>query len=121
MNSINIDKPSDVKKAAGSLKSQLVLMPTIAEDMICKVLKSGADKYGAWNWRLTGLEMGTYVSAIKRHLAAIHEGEWIDPESGNPHIAHIAASCCILMDAEKMGCLDKQVIKPERKDIKSGC
>jgi len=90
-------------------------MPTIAEDFICQVLSNGASKYGAWNWRLTGLEVATYISAIKRHLAAIHRGEWIDPESGCPHVAHIGASCCILMDADAMGVLDKEVIKPEVK------
>jgi hypothetical protein len=85
-------------------------MPPVAEHYICEVLQSGADKYGAWNWRLSGIQMATYVSAIKRHLAAIHAGEWLDPESGKPHIAHIAASACIIMDADVNGNLDKQVV-----------
>lgn len=110
-----MSKPTDVKKAAGSVKPQLVLMPPVAEEKICEVLKFGADKYGAWNFRLTGVEMSTYVSAIKRHLAAVHRGEWIDPESGVPHLAHIAASCCICLDADAMGVLDKEVVKPEVK------
>lgn len=105
----------DIKKAAGLKKTQLVLMPPAAEEMICQVLQSGADKYGAWNWRLSGVEAATYISAIKRHLAAIHSGEWNDPESGKPHIAHIAASASIMLDAEHHGRLALNVVKPEIK------
>lgn len=90
-------------------------MPPAAEEMICQVLQSGADKYGAWNWRLSGVEAATYISAIKRHLAAIHSGEWNDPESGKPHIAHIAASASIMLDAEHHGRLALNVVKPEIK------
>lgn len=108
------ERTEDVKKAAGMVKPQLVLMPPIAEELICKVLASGAAKYGEWNWRLSGVEMTTYVSAIKRHLAAVHSGEWLDPESGVPHVAHIAASCCILMDADNLGLLDREVVKPKQ-------
>jgi len=103
----------DIKKAAGLKKTQLVLMPPTAEDMICQVIQSGADKYGAWNWRMSGIETSTYISAIKRHLAAIHSGEWLDPESGKPHIAHIAASACIMMDADSQGRLKRVVVNPE--------
>lgn len=107
------NKPKDVKKAAGQIKPQLVLMPPVAEEMICRVLQSGSAKYGVWNWRLSSVEMQTYVSAIKRHLAAIHRGEWHDLESGLPHIAHIAASCCIVMDADEHQVLEHQVVNPE--------
>lgn len=103
----------DVKKAAGAKKAQLVLMPPIAEHYICEVLQSGAEKYGEWNWRISGVEVSTYISAIKRHLAAIHAGEWLDPESRKPHIAHIGASACILLDADNQNKLDKQAVHPE--------
>ena len=101
--------PVDVKKVAGSGKPQLCLMPPVFEEGVCGVLSHGAEKYGEWNWRETGVEMVTYVSAIKRHLAAIHRGEWIDPESGYPHIAHIGASCAIAMDADAFGLLKRSV------------
>jgi len=108
-----IDTTPDIKKAAGLRKTQLVLMPPVAEDLICQVLQSGAEKYGAWNWRLSGIETSTYISAIKRHLAAIHAGEWIDPESDKPHIAHIAAGACIMMDSDSLGGLKRIVVEPE--------
>jgi hypothetical protein len=59
----------------------------------------GADKYGPWNWRETGVCASTYVNAILRHLNAWRDGEDLDPESGISHLAHIACSANILMDA----------------------
>ena len=104
-----LSKPVDVKKVTGSVKPQLCLMPPAFEEGVCGVLHHGGEKYGLWNWRKTGVEMATYVSAIKRHLAAIHRGEWIDPESGYPHVAHIGASCAIAMDADAFGLLKRSV------------
>jgi len=101
--------PPDVKREAGLRKPQLVLMPPIAEELTCKVLGGGAIKYGPWNWRESGVEVATYISAIKRHLAAIHRGEWLDAESGLPHMAHVAASACIVLDADEHGCLNRDV------------
>lgn len=99
----------DVKKAAGDAKPQLWLMPPAAEEAICAVLKHGADKYGVFNWRKSGVKVQTYISAMKRHMAAVHRGEWLD-QSGQPHIAHIAASCVLMLDADEHGKLDKEVV-----------
>jgi hypothetical protein len=67
------------------------------------VHKLGADKYGAWNWRETGVCASTYVNAILRHLNAWRDGEDLDPESGISHLAHVACSANILMDAGYCG------------------
>ena len=40
-----------------------------------------------------------------RHLNAWRDGEDLDPESGLSHIAHIATSCNILLDAAACGTL----------------
>ena len=68
--------------------------------------KLGADKYGPFNWRLTGVCASTYVHAILRHLNAWRNGEDTDPESGRSHIAHVACCCNILLDAAACGTLD---------------
>jgi len=81
------------------------LLPPHALEQIAWVHKLGATKYGAYNWRVTGVCASTYVSAIMRHLNAWRDGEDLDPESGRSHIAHIAASCNILLDAEHCGTL----------------
>ena len=65
--------------------------------------KLGADKYGIFNWRQTGVCASTYISAIMRHLDQWRDGEDMDAESGYSHIAHIAASCNILLDAQHCG------------------
>lgn len=108
---ITVSNPANPKQAYGDKKVPLHLMPPIAEILTCVALREGAIKYGAWNFRDTRVELMTYVGAIKRHLAAIIDGEWIDPDDvvmpdgtivdlpKKPHIAGLLASAAILADA----------------------
>lgn len=93
----------DPKRNAGKLKTPLGLIPASAMEETAKVHALGAEKYGPWNWRDTGVNAMTYVHAILRHLNAWRDGEDIDSESCVSHIAHIAASCNILIDATSCG------------------
>ena len=90
---------NDPKGAAGALKTPLGLIPPYAMEQTAWVHKLGASKYGIFNWRSTGVCASTYVHAIMRHLNAWRDGEDLDPESGISHLAHIACSCNIMMDA----------------------
>lgn len=90
----------DPKGAAGARKTPLSLIPSSAMNEIALVHKFGADKYGVYNWRENGVSATTYVNAIMRHLNAWRDGEDLDEESGLSHIAHIACSCNILIDAD---------------------
>lgn len=104
---------SDPKGDAGKRKTPLGLIPASAMEEAARVHALGADKYGPWNWRDTGVSAMTYVHAIMRHLNAWRDGEDIDNESGVSHIAHIAASCNILIDAAACGKLiDDRSKKP---------
>ena len=94
---------NDPKGAAGAIKVPLGLIPPHAMEQTAWVHKLGADKYGPWNWRETSVCASTYVNAILRHLNAWRDGEDLDPESGISHLAHIACSANILMDAEYCG------------------
>lgn len=95
---------TDPKGEAGKLKCPLHLLPPAAMSQTAWVLALGAHKYGPWNWRGSKvIEAMTYVGAIMRHLSAWTSGEDLDPESGKSHLAHIAASCSILMDATHVG------------------
>lgn len=94
---------TDPKGEAGKLKCPLHLLSPIAMAQIAWVLALGAIKYGPWNWRGNKVEAMTYVGAIMRHLGAWVSGEDIDPESGRSHLAHIAAGCNILLDAQHVG------------------
>jgi hypothetical protein len=98
-------KPLDPKGDAGKLKPQLQLIPPALNQETAKALALGADKYGPWNWRDNKVEIMTYIGAMKRHLDCILEGEDIDPESGAHHLGHVAASCGIVLDAQKRGTL----------------
>lgn len=90
---------NDPKGAAGALKTPLGLIPPYAMEQTAWVHKFGASKYGPFNWRDTGVCASTYINAIMRHLNAWRDGEDLDPESGISHLAHIACSCNIMMDA----------------------
>ena len=96
---------NDPKGAAGALKAPMHLIPPYALEQTAWVHDFGAGKYGPYNWRKTGVCATTYVSAIMRHLNAWRDGEDLDPESGMSHIAHIASSCNILLDAGHCGTL----------------
>lgn len=87
------DKLSEGRKNdSGKLRFSLV--PQQALWAIVKVLEHGAAKYEEHNWRKVSNWRERYFNASMRHLAAWFRGEWSDPESGLPHLAH--AGCCIL-------------------------
>ena len=102
MNSLS---DTDPKGYAGSLKAPLHLLPPVAMEQIAWVLKHGAERYGKYNWRDNKVCMTTYISAMRRHLGSWQDGEDLDPDSGISHLAHIAASAMILLDAERCGTL----------------
>ena len=105
---------NDPKGAAGALKTPLGLIPPYAMEQTAWVHKLGAEKYGPFNWRKTGVCASTYVNAILRHLNAWRDGETVDPESGISHLAHVACSCNILLDAGFCGTLqdDRNITPP---------
>lgn len=95
----------DPKAAAGKLKAPLWLNPPAAEEAMALALALGAEKYGAWNWRTNKVCRSTYISAMKRHIGKILDGEEIDPESGAHHLGHVMANCAIILDAARHGTL----------------
>lgn len=64
------------------------------------VMKHGADKYGYRNYTVSPCKIRTYVGAVQRHLDAVKLGEDLDPDSGQPHWAHIAACCAVVLGAQ---------------------
>jgi hypothetical protein len=94
-------KECDPKAESGNKKTPLQLLPPVFNEKVSKALGAGASKYGAWNWRRASVKSSTYIGAIRRHLDAWMDGEDDDPESGECHLAHVAASCAVVMDARK--------------------
>lgn len=80
------------------------------------VLTFGARKYAADNWR-GGINYTRLIASMHRHLAAIQENQDIDPESGLPHVYHIACNCQFLgwMMVNRPDLDDRY--KPEKSDV----
>lgn len=87
------------KQLYGDKKIPLHRVPPALLIFAAMGLADGARKYGPFNWRETKIETVTYYAATLRHLTAWFDGEDLDPDSGNPHLAHAIASLAILVDA----------------------
>lgn len=97
------DRGENPKDLLGDKKPPLWLVPGPFLVMLAKVMRLGAHKYGAYNWREKKVRATVYVSAAQRHLAALLDGEDIDPESGESHAAHVGACMAIYCDALATG------------------
>lgn len=96
-------KATNPKDLVGSGKLPIHLWPTTATELGSLGLLDGMLKYGRQNWRAAGIRYSIYHDAINRHLSAVWEGEWEDPDSGLPHWAHILACAAIVTDAYATG------------------
>jgi hypothetical protein len=100
------------KAGMGRQKINFSTVPAVSQLYIAAAMDFGAIKYGWHNWRTIAIDEHVYTAALERHLNAIKAGEYIDPESGLPHWAHIAAGCCIVMDAENAEKLNRPLKAP---------
>jgi hypothetical protein len=76
-------------------KVPLDLLDPVALEGLAKVLQFGVKKYASHNWR-GGIAWSRLVAALLRHTFAILRGEYIDPESGLPHIDHVQCTAMFL-------------------------
>ena len=75
------------------------LLPLDATEKVVEVLTHGAEKYSRDNWKEVPNAENRYYSAMMRHVVSFRRGEYLDPESGLPHLAH--AICCLLFLLER--------------------
>lgn len=99
--------PPNPKQRFGDMKRRVDLVPPALTLGAAKAFAEGAEKYGAFNWRVRAVEAMTYVGAGIRHLQAYLDGEDIDPESkhGKLHLEGAAACIAILLDCTYAGSL----------------
>jgi len=64
-------------------------------DGACRVFAYGAGKYAAWNWA-KGMAWSVPLGCALRHMQAVLDGEFIDDESGLPHIDHVFSNIVML-------------------------
>lgn len=93
---IRIEVMSDFMKF-DSGKPRVFLVPGSLVNEVGKVVTYGAKKYKVNNWRNVKSQE-PYLNALERHLIAFKSGETHDPESGLPHIAHIACNAAFLLE-----------------------
>jgi hypothetical protein len=85
-------------------KPDLSLVSPWFKEGVARALMFGEKKYGRWNY-LGGFEIHRLLSSAERHLDAIKKGEDVDPESGEPHWAHLAANVQMICDCAVYGTL----------------
>jgi hypothetical protein len=93
-----LESPPAVGMKFDTGKPRWDLMPPIAEKAVVDVLTYGAGKYAPENWRKVEGWRWRYWRAAKGHIWKWATGEWLDEESGQPHLAH--AICCLLFIIE---------------------
>ena len=93
------------KDLVGAKKAALRYVPPAVEIEASGPMEDGAKKYGPYNWREQPVSMMTYIEAIKRHLAALIDGEDTAQDSGHSHVGHIIAGAGIIADAKANGTL----------------
>lgn len=94
----------DPKKALGTKKLQMyhTIPPAVrAEIAKAYTLLTGELKYPAFNWAMSGakVESSTYINARHRHETLYDAGEDYSRDMRVHHLAAIAASCCVELDA----------------------
>lgn len=92
------------KAVQGAKKFSLRFLPLPASVAVNQALEDGAKKYGAANWRQTGVAASVYVDACKRHLDAWYDGsQEVAIDSLIHNLGHSMACLAIIIDAQHNG------------------
>lgn len=73
----------------GAKPLELGFIDPVALEFLGRVAAMGAKKYESFNY-LRGYKWSLSYNALQRHYLAFMRGENYDPESGLPHMAHVA-------------------------------
>lgn len=80
-------------------KPRPTLVPVSLINAVTAVREYGTQKYGdPENWR--NVEVQRYRDALYRHWLAYLGGERIDPESGLPHMHHVACNTAFIIELD---------------------
>lgn len=88
-----------VKLDTGKVEMSLLMQGcAYAVRKVAEILTFGAKKYTRNGWQTVPDAERRYTDALYRHMNAIHSGELTDPESGLPHMAHVACNAMFLLE-----------------------
>lgn len=90
-----VDTSKGYRKNGGKPQLSMILEARVSLIGCARVLEFGAVKYARGDWR-KGLDMNETMDSLLRHVAAYMSGEYLDPESGLPHIDHIHCNALFL-------------------------
>jgi hypothetical protein len=93
------------KDLIGLTKPRLDLVPPALIIHVAKAMENGAKKFSPFNWRDKKVRSTIYIAAAMRHLLQYLDGEDCASDSGVHHLAHAAACCGIVLDAQAAGAL----------------
>ena len=96
-------KTENKKNAVAESKPKTEAIPPVAIFALGAAMQNGSYKYGAFNWRDSAVDANVFYNAMMRHLLAWYAGENYAEDSGVHHLAHLMASCAIILDAENYG------------------
>jgi hypothetical protein len=80
-----------------SEKLPVELVPVEAIEAIATVMNFGRQKYTENGWKSVPKPFRRYLAALLRHVHALQKGEITDPDSGLPHIYHVACNAAFLV------------------------
>lgn len=80
-------------------KTMYDLIPPKSLALLAEILTEGAEKYGANNWRKCK-DLSRYRNALMRHYESYRQREFLDHESGKPHLAHCLCNIMFLLELE---------------------
>jgi Domain of unknown function (DUF5664)/Nucleoside 2-deoxyribosyltransferase len=94
----------------GSKKCRMDLIPPKTLWDLGLVYGMGATKYTPYNW-MRGYAWSLSIAALLRHLTKFVMGEYLDKESGLPHLSHVQWHCATLMEFTRLnlGTDDRQI------------
>lgn len=86
---------ANTRKADRGKQGGWHLLPWEILGYVAEIYNYGRRKYAANSWQSVPADPETgaspqerYEDAMFRHWSAFKRGEWLDPESGKPHLAH---------------------------------
>ena len=94
---------SDKAKTDDGNKLPLAWLPWAAMKAVSRVQLFGHKKYQDFNNYRKGMEVSRNASCAMRHIVEYLEGNTIDPESGEHHLAHAICRLSFILQNEADG------------------